>query len=514
MHQIFEIAILLLIPINLTLSGWLVGNQKLDEARRKLILRISSALLIPSALVLSIKFLTESDEKMNGLLALNSVSLLMLLLVSFMTITLIKFSERYLQAEINAHKYWRWLLLTLASVCIVIISNHLMLFWLGWVAISLSFHRLLLFYPDRPRAVLAAHKKFILARIAEIFLLAAILILYSEHHTFQLNAISDYYLNLGNENELNFYDKLAAVLIALTALIKCAQLPVHGWLIQVVEAPTPISALLHAGIINLGGFLLITFAPMISHATIAQWLIIIIAGFSTLFSALVMMTRISVKVRLAWSTCAQMGLMLIECALGMYQLALLHLLTHSLYKAYSFLNSSEALQDYSLSYLAPQRNISLFGAALTVMLALVGLTGIVLLTGYEGPLSIWLLVSLSLAFYLAGAANKHSIKDLVLALVTVLVVLLFYLIGKSLFAQLVPEVKTVLMFAPMDLWMMMLVSVLFLVTVLLKCLPNSVQSKTLARWLFSGLYLDEFMTRLTLELWPVRLRNQVPCVNQ
>ncbi|WP_350609572.1 proton-conducting transporter membrane subunit, partial [Pseudoalteromonas sp. 41-MNA-CIBAN-0057] len=86
------------------------------------------------------------------------------------------------------------------------------------------------------------------------------------------------------------------------ALIKCAQLPMHGWLIKVVEVPTPVSALLHAGVINLGGFLLILFAPLFIQAAAAQWLILIIAGLTTVISALIMTTRISVKVRLAWST--------------------------------------------------------------------------------------------------------------------------------------------------------------------------------------------------------------------
>lgn len=509
MNQLFDVIILLLIPINLTLSGWLVGNQQLNEVHRKMILRTSSILLIPSVVILSINFLTESNQHIAGLLALNSVSLLMLFLVSFMAITLIKFSERYLKTEPNAHIFWRWLLFSLASVSVVLLSNHLLLFWLGWVTISLSFHRLLLFYPDRQRAVLAAHKKFILARIAELFLLSAIILLYWQHGTFQLNVLSDYYLNTGLQNALSLYDKFAAILIALTAIIKCAQLPVHGWLIQVVEAPTPVSALLHAGIINLGGFLLITFAPLISHATIAQWLIIILVGFSTLISALVMMTRISIKVRLAWSTCSQMGLMLIECALGMYQLALLHLLTHSLYKAYAFLNSGEAPQDYSLSQLAPQKNINLFSIVLTISLALAGLASIVLIMDYQGPLSMWLIASLSLAFYLASAANKYRIKDLFLAFVTVSFLLSFYLVGKSIFAHLVPEIRPVLMFDPLDIWMMFLVCILFFMVILLKCFPDLKQSKALSRWLFSGLYLDEFMTRLTLELWPVTLRKKI-----
>ena len=86
-------------------------------------------------------------------------------------------------------------------------------------------------------------------------------------------------------------------MLALAALIKCAQLPLHGWLIQVVEAPTPVSAALHGGVINLGGYLLLLFYPLLSASTPAQALILIVAGVSSVLAALVMMTRISIKVK-------------------------------------------------------------------------------------------------------------------------------------------------------------------------------------------------------------------------
>jgi NAD(P)H-quinone oxidoreductase subunit 5 len=135
---------------------------------------------------------------------------------------------------------------------------------------------------------------------------------------------------------LSRLEQLAALLIASAAMVKCAQFPMHGWLIQVVEAPTPVSALLHAGVINLGGFLLLM-APLMRHADLANWLLLIVAGLTCVAAALITMTRVSVKVLLAWSTVAQMGLMLVECALGQYGLALLHLVAHSCYKAYAFL---------------------------------------------------------------------------------------------------------------------------------------------------------------------------------
>ncbi len=145
------------------------------------------------------------------------------------------------------------------------------------------------------------------------------------------------------------------MLLAFAAILKTAQLPLHGWLIQVMEAPTPVSALLHAGVVNMGGFVLLRVAELIGLVPSAQWLLVIVGSLTAVLAGMVMLTRISIKVRLAWSTCAQMGFMLMEIGLGLYELALLHLVAHSLYKAYAFLSSGEAVERARLhDFQAPQ----------------------------------------------------------------------------------------------------------------------------------------------------------------
>ncbi len=143
----------------------------------------------------------------------------------------------------------------------------------------------------------------------------------------------------------------SAVLLVMAVIFRTALLPVHGWLIQVMEAPTPVSALLHAGVVNLGGFVLMRFAPMLDQANAARILLLIFALATAVLAGIVMLTRISIKVRLAWSTVAQMGFMLLECALGLYTLAALHLIGHSLYKAHAFLSASEGVRDTRLQAL-------------------------------------------------------------------------------------------------------------------------------------------------------------------
>lgn len=503
MNSSLQLAILVLIPSVLLLGAWWSGLPSIKDSTRRIITRSTSIALLLSLVTVTVSFVTVSTS--GTWLSVNAASLSLIALVSFMAVILLRFSERYIRAEKNAHSYWRWMLLSLTSVSVVILSNHLVLFWLGWVAISLCFHRLLLFYPDRPRAVLAAHKKFILARVAELCLLGAFALLFVQHQTFQIDEIVDYYLQLDSATQLSFAEKAAAFLLAQTALIKCAQLPLHGWLIQVVEAPTPISALLHAGIINLGGYLLISFAPLLSHAPIAQWTLIVVAGLSTLLCALVMTTRISIKVRLAWSTSAQMGLMLVECALGLYELALLHLLTHSLYKAYAFLSTGDVVQDYVLKQLAPVNQMTITTAVMSMFIAAGCTLGLYLFTDYQGPMSPWLLISLAMSVYLMTALNT-GVASVLTSMITVVLMLLFYMLGKSLVTLLLPELTSIQAFHPIDLWLSMLVTALFVLAMQIRLYPNLKQTQTLYRWLFSGFYLDEMMTRLTLLLWPVELR--------
>ncbi len=110
-----------------------------------------------------------------------------------------------------------------------------------------------------------------------------------------------------------------------------------------METPTPVSALLHAGVINAGGFLLIRFADVMLNAPGVLAVLVMVGGFTALFGGAVMLTQPAVKTSLAWSTVAQMGFMILQCGLALFPLALLHIVAHSLYKAHAFLASGMAV---------------------------------------------------------------------------------------------------------------------------------------------------------------------------
>ena len=271
---------------------------------------------------------------------LDSVSSVMVLLVSFIGWVVVRYTATYLDGEARQGAFIGWLSLTLAAVLMLILSGNLIQLVLAWIATSLFLHKLLLFYPERIAARRAAAKKFVTARIGDLALILAAVLLTLAYGTSEIAPI----LSAARAGTGGNLAIAAAGFLAVAAVLKSAQFPMHGWLTEVMEAPTPVSALLHAGVINAGGFLLIRFADVMLLAPGVLAGLVLIGGFTALFAGLVMLTQPAVKTSLAWSTVAQMGFMILECGLALFPLALLHIVAHSLYKAHSFLASGGAVE--------------------------------------------------------------------------------------------------------------------------------------------------------------------------
>ena len=418
-------------------------------------------------------------------LTLSGVRPVLLALVALLALVVTRYAVTNFRLDPRRRSFVSKLVGCLVAVLVLIVSNHIVVFFVAWMSISLQLHRLLMFYPERDRAVLAAHKKFILARCSEAFLGTAFVLMYLNTGSFQLDTILKQFATAPT----SIPQHIAAVCLVMAALIKCAQLPLHGWLIQVVEAPTPVSALLHAGIINLGGFLLLVTVPLWSNSVLAVWLLCLVSAASCCFAALIMATRISIKVRLAWSTCAQMGLMLLEIGLGYYYLALLHLVAHSVYKAHAFLSVSEV----AVIKQPQARSILRVSLVFLIFQALIAATCWWLLGDPK-----WLPSAL-LAMALATIwMNLH--QWLLRFAVSVLAIAAYLLLG-ALVQQVVepqPPFNSLLL-EP-------IITLLFNIFAFTYWLVHHTPSRRLSqRWfitLNAGLYLDEWLTRLVLWLWP------------
>jgi NAD(P)H-quinone oxidoreductase subunit 5 len=272
---------------------------------------------------------------------LDLVSAVMLLLVSFVGWVVLRFAASYVDGEARQGMFIGWLCATLAAVLLLVQAGHLVQLIVAWIATSLCLHRLLLFYPDRVEARRAAHKKFVVARLGDLALVGAAILLWNGYGTGDIALI----LEAARTGDAPAGVVWAAGLLALAAILKSAQFPTHGWLTEVMETPTPVSALLHAGVINAGGFLLIRFADVMLLAPGVLALLVMIGGFTAIFGGLVMLTQPAIKTSLAWSTVAQMGFMILQCGLALFPLALLHIVAHSLYKAHAFLASGWGVEN-------------------------------------------------------------------------------------------------------------------------------------------------------------------------
>lgn len=275
-----------------------------------------------------------------ALVRLDWISVSMVALVAFIGWVVLRYARVYLDGEARQGAFTGWLCATLAMVLLLVQAGHLVPFALAWIGTSLCLHRLLLFYPDRPAAQRVARKKFIVARLGDIALVIAFGLLVWTFGSGDIGAVNTAAADAQGGGAI----VAAAGMLGLAALLKSAQFPVHGWLIEVIETPTPVSALLHAGVVNGGGFLLIRFADVMLLAPGILAVLVMIGGFTALVGSLVMLTQPAVKASLAWSTIAQMGFMILQCGLGLFALALLHILAHSLYKAHAFLESGSAIE--------------------------------------------------------------------------------------------------------------------------------------------------------------------------
>lgn len=431
-----------------------------------------------------------------GLLRTSVLSQILGILVQVLGTIIGGFSARYLEGEAGQRRYIAALAAVLASVHLLLMADHWLILIAAWAAVGMAMQHLLCFYPERPFAGLAAHKKQMADRVADALLLGAGALAWLEIGSGSLSDLWPHLEQFGVSASL----QLSAVGLVLAVIIRTALLPVHGWLIQVMEAPTPVSALLHAGVINLGGFVLIRFAPLLEQAAPARVLLLVFSLVTVLLAGMVMLTRISIKVRLAWSTVAQMGFMLLECALGLYVLAALHLIGHSLYKAHAFLSASSIVRQTRVRAL---RGPSLPAPFSFVVAPVLAISVVLLMNSFyrDGAWPWWWSAALGLAWApflwlpVVPAGMTARIGQVLFGLLLVagltLAAMLFHSLPLGVKDSPHQEAGFVAVLG---------MAALYFCLALLRLRQPILE--TWRRWSYAGFYVDEAYTRLALRLWP------------
>lgn len=436
-------------------------------------------------------------------LAVTTVGAWMAVLVQLLGTVIAFFSARYLEGEPGQPRYVAALGGVLAAVQVLLLADHWLVLIAAWAAVGLALQHLLCFYTDRPFALLAAHKKRVADRLADVLLIAAAALAWNDLGTGSLSALSQALQSGAASVAL----QASAACLALAVVLRTALLPVHGWLIQVMEAPTPVSALLHAGVINLGGFVLIKFAPLLEAAPLARGLLVGAGLLTALLAGMVMLTRISIKVRLAWSTVAQMGFMVMECGLGLYTLALLHLIGHSLYKAHAFLSASGVVEDTRLRLMRGHVTPSPASMVAAPLLSAAVIAGVIAAAATVLPVPAWpwwwsAVLALAWAPLLWLPMNRPAEAPGALAGLLTGAAMVAGLVLAALVGHELPFGVTDAPQATAGLVALAGMALLYLCLVRMQAGAPGLAAWR--RWSYAGFYVDEFVTRAALRLWPAR----------
>ncbi len=421
----------------------------------------------------------------------------MVALVGFLGCIILRFSATYLRSEAGRLKFLSRLTWTVTFVQLFALSTNLIGHGLLWFLISVSVHQLLRHYEERPRAVLAAKKKFLVSRLADLAFWSSLLVLWNQYGTLDLQA-----LNLAAKSSTA--NTWALCGISLAVLMKSAQFPFHSWLPETMDAPTPVSAVMHAGVVNAGAFLLLRLAPLLEHSTVSLLLLATAGAVTAAFGIFVGSVQPSLKLRLGYSTIAQMGFLFFELGLGLTGAAALHLAAHALYKAHAFLRSgTPQLRPEATTYSLPQVFgvilLSLGVFALPLLAASAWLSSRIL--DYLPLTIVWALGSSQ--YLLAPTPERFLVKAKAYLGAGLGIWAIAFLAETSLapWFTTLPSPLTLGFFGPL----VILLTLLLLGTSMVLSTRASFTSPRLKRLYvhaLAGFYVSELTDRLTATLWP------------
>ena len=284
---------------------------------------------------------TVSLDREWGIILFDPLSSLMALVISGISLIVHLYSVRYMAEETGYARFFVMLDLMTAALLVMVAAGDLITLLISWHIIGVMLYFLLGQDTQSQTAYRYGLWTFITYRIGDIPLVLAAVVLFHAYGTWSLPVIFE---QLGaNPDAETFFGlpvaEAAGALVAMAAFARSAQFLLHIWLPYTMEGPTPVSALMHAGIVNSGGFLINRFAPLYIHTgDVLHW-VFIVGLFTAVIGSVLMLSQNDVKKSLGYSTMGQMGFMIMECGVGAFSLAVFHLIAHGLFKGTMFLSA-------------------------------------------------------------------------------------------------------------------------------------------------------------------------------
>jgi len=336
-------------------------------------------------------------------LIMNSLTAVMLLVVIIVSLMVQIYSQGYMHGDPGYHRYFAFMSLFTASMIGLVLADNLLFLYVFWELVGLCSYLLIGFWFHRPAAANAAKKAFIVTRLGDFGFLAAILLLFSNTGTFNIAELHSLAITGVLAGTVLTW---AAIGIFAGAVGKSAQFPLHVWLPDAMEGPTPVSALIHAAtMVAAGVFLVARTFPLFEHSVEALTTVAIIGGFTAIFAATMGLVMTDIKRVLAYSTISQLGYMMLGLGAGGVAIGIFHLFNHAFFKALLFLGAgsvNHATGTFDMREMGGLRKVMPWTYA-TFVIASLSIAGIWPLSGFWSKDEILAssLTSQPILFYLA-----------------------------------------------------------------------------------------------------------------
>jgi NADH-quinone oxidoreductase subunit L len=265
-------------------------------------------------------------------LLVDQLSVMMMLIVAGVGSLIVAYSVGYMEGEDEERRYFAYISLFVFSMLLLVQGGNLLLLLAGWGMVGLSSYLLIGFHQDRPSAIEAAKKAFVMNAVGDATMALALFLLVQ--HTGGL----DYAAVFGASPQGGAVANLVALGLLGGAVAKSAQIPLHTWLPDAMEGPTPVSALIHAAtMVTAGVYLIVRCHPLFEKAYVVEDLAAGLGAATLLMAGLIALVQTDIKRVIAYSTMSQIGYMFVGAGLGAYPNAMFHLMTHAFFKALLFL---------------------------------------------------------------------------------------------------------------------------------------------------------------------------------
>src|SRR5688572_5121731 len=269
----------------------------------------------------------------------DGLTAMLLLVVSTVGFLVHVYSIGYMDGDRGFWRFFAYLNLFMFSMLLLILGDNFLMLYVGWEAVGLCSYALIGFWYKKPSAAGAAKKAFVVNRVGDFGFGLGIMMIWVNLGTLSFHEVFE---RIGTLDETTI--TIIALLLFAGAVGKSAQFPLHVWLPDAMEGPTPVSALIHAAtMVNAGVYMVARANPIFAEAPTAMWVVAIIGTFTAIFAAAIALTQNDIKKVLAYSTVSQLAYMFLGLGIGAWASAIFHLVAHGFFKGLLFMGSGSVI---------------------------------------------------------------------------------------------------------------------------------------------------------------------------